>query len=105
MPMAATLACRASMGWPVSGRHLLGSLSQEEAAMANGRQPLAAWHAKPAGIQPPTCYDGGNKRYLPAPGKEVGTMNQVSLSDLPQPIIYPESDGLPMADNTKQMRW
>ena len=23
----------------------------------------------------------------------------------PQPIIYPESDGKPMADNTKQARW
>lgn len=23
----------------------------------------------------------------------------------PEPIVYPESDGLPMADNTKQFRW
>src|SRR5262245_33864056 len=23
----------------------------------------------------------------------------------PQPIVYPESDGLPMADNTLQLRW
>jgi Uma2 family endonuclease len=32
-------------------------------------------------------------------------MNQRALTPLPVPILYPESDGQPMADNTKQARW
>jgi Uma2 family endonuclease len=32
-------------------------------------------------------------------------MNVNSTVSLPRPIIYPESDGKPMADNTKQLRW
>ncbi len=32
-------------------------------------------------------------------------MNQVLNSPLPEDIVYPESDGLPMADNTRQLRW
>jgi Uma2 family endonuclease len=27
------------------------------------------------------------------------------MTQAPAPIVYPESDGLPMADNTKQLRW
>ena len=32
-------------------------------------------------------------------------MNVNTALSLPYPISYPESDGKPMADNTKQMRW
>ena len=32
-------------------------------------------------------------------------MSQSVISPLPSPIVYPESDGEPMADNTKQLRW
>lgn len=32
-------------------------------------------------------------------------MAQPLTPDLPQPTIYPDSDGQPMADNTKQFRW
>jgi Uma2 family endonuclease len=32
-------------------------------------------------------------------------MNVTLASSPPQPIVYPESDGKPMADNTKQGRW
>jgi Uma2 family endonuclease len=32
-------------------------------------------------------------------------MTQPALAPVPEPIIYPESDGLPMAENTKQLRW
>jgi Uma2 family endonuclease len=32
-------------------------------------------------------------------------MSQSVLSTLSGPIVYPESDGRPMADNTKQLRW
>lgn len=31
--------------------------------------------------------------------------NASTLSSLPKEIVYPESDGLPMADNTIQYRW
>jgi Uma2 family endonuclease len=27
------------------------------------------------------------------------------MTQAPAPLVYPESDGLPMADNTKQLRW
>ncbi len=32
-------------------------------------------------------------------------MAPVATPKPPSPILYPESDGLPMADNTKQLRW
>jgi Uma2 family endonuclease len=32
-------------------------------------------------------------------------MSVTTASPSPQPVIYPESDGKPMADNTKQARW
>jgi Uma2 family endonuclease len=32
-------------------------------------------------------------------------MNPPIVTPLPEPIVYPDSDGLPMADNTKQFRW
>ena len=32
-------------------------------------------------------------------------MIELSTKAVTTPIVYPESDGLPMADNTKQMRW
>ena len=34
-------------------------------------------------------------------------MNIVTATDVPgiEPVVYPESDGKPMADNTRQMRW
>jgi Uma2 family endonuclease len=32
-------------------------------------------------------------------------MAQPITPDRPQPILYPDSDGQPMADNTKQFRW
>ena len=32
-------------------------------------------------------------------------MNDSNVAVLNSPIVYPESDGLPMADNTKQARW
>src|SRR5262249_35358991 len=36
---------------------------------------------------------------------EVRRMTQPAPPAPPSPIVYPESDGLPMADNTKQLRW
>jgi Uma2 family endonuclease len=32
-------------------------------------------------------------------------MSQPAVQLPPSPIVYPESDGLPLADNTKQLRW
>jgi Uma2 family endonuclease len=32
-------------------------------------------------------------------------MNIIVPQPVPHPIVYPESDGKPMAENTKQMRW
>ena len=32
-------------------------------------------------------------------------MNVNAAASLPKPILYPESDGKPMAENTRQMRW
>jgi Uma2 family endonuclease len=32
-------------------------------------------------------------------------MNQTVSPTLPGPVVYPETDGLPIADNTKQLRW
>src|SRR5262245_25837669 len=32
-------------------------------------------------------------------------MNQTGTLSPAVPIVYPESDGLPMADNTRQFRW
>jgi hypothetical protein len=32
-------------------------------------------------------------------------MSQTAPRALPTPVVYPESDGRPMADNTKQLRW
>jgi Uma2 family endonuclease len=32
-------------------------------------------------------------------------MSVTTASPSPQPVVYPESDGKPMADNTKQARW
>src|SRR5262249_33197366 len=43
---------------------------------------------------------------VPIPGKENECpMSTALLPPLPSPIVYPESDGEPMADNTKQFRW
>lgn len=39
------------------------------------------------------------------PASEVIVMAQPLTPNWPQPIIYPDSDGQPMADNTKQFRW
>jgi Uma2 family endonuclease len=32
-------------------------------------------------------------------------MTHAASATLPGPVVYPERDGLPMADNTKQLRW
>ena len=32
-------------------------------------------------------------------------MNQIAPATLPGPVVYPDSDGMPMAENTKQLRW
>ncbi len=32
-------------------------------------------------------------------------MTRVVAPTPPAPVVYPESDGLPMAENTKQLRW
>src|SRR5581483_2068130 len=34
-----------------------------------------------------------------------GPMNLIPTPSLFTPIVYPDSDGLPMSDNTKQFRW
>jgi Uma2 family endonuclease len=41
----------------------------------------------------------------PVARKEALRMTQAVVSLPPAPIFYPETDGQPMADNTKQLRW
>src|SRR4051794_29654384 len=42
----------------------------------------------------------------PAHWQQEGTsMNPNTALPLPVEIVYPESDGLPMSDNTRQFRW
>lgn len=36
---------------------------------------------------------------------EGETMHPPTPTLLPSPVVYPECDGLPMSDNTKQLRW
>src|SRR5262245_51900082 len=36
---------------------------------------------------------------------EVRGMTQRTAPASPGPVVYPESDGLPMSDNTRQFRW
>src|SRR5262245_58569919 len=40
-----------------------------------------------------------------SPAREGGPMNVLALPAPPKLIVYPESDGQPMSDNSKQFRW
>src|SRR5437660_5049337 len=48
--------------------------------------------------------DGVSCVSLRVPGRNH-VMSATLASFPPKPVVYPESDGKPMADNTKQARW
>jgi hypothetical protein len=91
----------------------LVSLSKEDGATANGHEvgneKGGLRRARPHLLV--GWLSGGKIATMPddklpsGSSQEVGAMIKAAAGVVPTPIVYPESDGLPMADNTKQMRW